>query len=172
MGNLLYETYRSNPELREQLARAARELRSQEMERSILALARWFIHAFTRSHVRAVPSLPGAAMSFAAKAKDTLHMATKPNAAVRKSQRRPNAFNALRTGGLIGTVILSGLLLACDGSGVTDAGTALAAPTRAQTKTVAERHFIFERLDHREPNQRGTAHDSDLPGASNAAYER
>ena len=171
MENLLYEAYRRNPELRVQLEREARKLRAQEMERLILALARWFMHAFTRSPVRAVPSLPGAAMSFAAKAKDFLDMTTKPNAADRKSQRRPIASNALRTGGLIGTVILSGLLLACEGSGVTDVGTALAAPTRAQTKTVAERHFIFERLDHSVANQHGTD-DSDLPGASIAAYER
>ena len=85
------------------------------------------------------------------------------------NEGRPIASIALRTGGLIGAVILSGLFVAC-GSAVPDVGTAVATPTRAQTKTVAERHFLFERLDHAGVNQRSTAHDSDLPGASIAAY--
>lgn len=33
-----------------------------------------------------------------------------------------------------------------------------------------KRQFLFERLDHTGVNQRSTAHDSDLPGASVAAY--
>lgn len=94
-------------------------------------------------------------------------MTNKPNAAVGKRQRRPIAPIALRAGGLIGAVILGGLSVAC-GSGVPDVGAAVA----AQTKTVAERHFIFERFDHAVVNQHSTAHDSDLPGASIAAYEQ
>ena len=46
-------------------------------------------------------------------------MKTKPNAADTTSQRQPIASKALRTGGLTGIAILSGLLIACDGSGVT-----------------------------------------------------
>ena len=85
------------------------------------------------------------------------------------NEGRPIASMALRTGGLIGAVILSGLFVACS-SAAPDVGTAVAAPTRAQTRTVAERQFLFERLDHTGVNQRSTAHDSDLPGASIAAY--
>lgn len=102
-------------------------------------------------------------------------MKTKPNAADRTSQRQPITSNALRNGGLIGAVILSGLLLACDGSGVTDVRAALAAPTRVQTKKVAEPHFIFEQFDHAVVNQHRAAHDSDLPdlqGASIAEYAK
>lgn len=87
----------------------------------------------------------------------------------RGRQRLPIASIALRACGLIGVVILGGLLVAC-GSSVPDAGAAVAAPTRARTKPVAERHFIFERLDHSVVNQHSTAHESDLPGASIAAY--
>lgn len=93
-------------------------------------------------------------------------MTSKTNAAVGELQRRPVASLTLRTGGLIGAVTLGGLLVAC-GSGTPDVGAAVA----AQTKTVAERHFIFERLDHSAVNQHSTANDSDLPGASIAAYE-
>lgn len=86
------------------------------------------------------------------------------------NEGRPIASIALRTGGLIGAVILSGLFVASCGSDVTGIGTDVAALTRAEIKTGAERHFPFERLDHTGVNQRSTAHDSDLPGASVAAY--
>ena len=50
MGNQTYEAYRSDPAMREQLEREAREWRTQEMNRLILApLARWFGQAFTRA---------------------------------------------------------------------------------------------------------------------------
>ena len=58
MENLTNKAYRSNPELRVQLEREARKLRAQEMDRLILApLARWFMQAFTRSPVRAIPAV-------------------------------------------------------------------------------------------------------------------
>lgn len=94
-------------------------------------------------------------------------MTNQPNAAAGERQRRPVAPAALRAGGLIGAVILGGLSVAC-GSGAPDVGAAAA----AQAKTAAERHFVFERLDHAVVTQRSTAHDSDLPGASIAAYEQ
>ena len=86
------------------------------------------------------------------------------------NEGRPIASIALQTGGLIGVVILSGLLVASCGSDVTDIGTDVATLTRAEIKTRPERHFLFERLDHTGVNQRSTVHDSDLPGASIAAY--
>ena len=82
----------------------------------------------------------------------------------------PVESHELSTGGLIGALILWGLfLVACDSSR-TDVDTAVATPTRAQTKTAAERHFVFERFSHTGVNQRSTGHDSDLPGASIATY--
>ncbi len=98
-------------------------------------------------------------------------MTTKPHAGDGERQRRPIASIALRTGGLIGAVILGGLFVASCGSGVTDVGAAVAAPTSAETETDAAARFFLERLDHTVVNQHSTAHDSDLPGASIAAYE-
>lgn len=98
-------------------------------------------------------------------------MTKKPHAGDGERQRRPVASIALRTGGLIG-VILGGLFVASCGSGVSDVGTAVAAPTSAETKTAAATLslLLLERLDHTVVNQQSTAHDSDLPGASIAAY--
>lgn len=73
-------------------------------------------------------------------------MTTKPNAGDGERQRRPIASIALRTGGLIGAVILGGLFVASCDSSVNDVDAAVATPTRAQTQTVAEKHFIFERF--------------------------
>ena len=67
--------------------------------------------------------------------------------------------------GIVVVVLLAG----CQQS-ANKTSTATATPTRAQTKTVAERHFLFERLDHSVVNQHSTAHDSDLPGTSIAEY--
>ncbi|UUZ72729.1 hypothetical protein LP415_03690 [Polaromonas sp. P1(28)-8] len=97
-------------------------------------------------------------------------MKKKPHAGDGERQRRPIASIALRTGGLIGAVILGGLFVASCGSGVTDVGTAVAAPTRAETETAAATPLLLGRLDHTVVNQHSTAHDSDLPGASIAAY--
>lgn len=46
----------------------------------------------------------------------------------------------------------------------------VAASARAQANSTAERQFMLERFDHSVVNQHSTAHDSDLPGASIAAY--
>ena len=46
----------------------------------------------------------------------------------------------------------------------------VAAQTRAQAYSAAERQFILERFDHSVVKQHATSHDSDLPGASIAAY--
>lgn len=47
-------------------------------------------------------------------------------------------------------------------------------PARAQTRVhdylAAERQFMLERFDHSVVNQHSTSHNSDLPGASIAAY--
>ncbi|MDO8776847.1 MAG: hypothetical protein Q7K57_50680 [Burkholderiaceae bacterium] len=74
-------------------------------------------------------------------------MTKKPNTGDSERQRRPIASIALGTGGLMGVVILGGLFVASCGSSVNDVDTTVAAPTRAQTKTVAEKHFIFERFE-------------------------
>ena len=44
------------------------------------------------------------------------------------------------------------------------------AQTRAQAYSAAERQFMLERFDHSVVKQHATNHDSDLPGASIAAY--
>jgi len=46
----------------------------------------------------------------------------------------------------------------------------VAAQTRAQVYSAAERQFMPERIDHSVVKQHATSHDSDLPGASIAAY--
>ena len=46
----------------------------------------------------------------------------------------------------------------------------VAAQTRAQAYSAAERQFMVERIDHSVVKQHATNHDSDLPGASIAAY--
>ena len=46
----------------------------------------------------------------------------------------------------------------------------VAAQTRAQAYSAAERQFMPERIDHSVVKQHATNHDSDLPGASIAAY--
>ena len=140
MGNVIYEAYRRNRNrnlnLREQVERKARETRTKEIDRLIVA-----------------PLLRGLRRTFS-----------------RGRQRPPIASIALRACGLIGAVILGGLFVASCGSGVTDVGTAVAAPTSAETKIYAATLLLLERLDHTVVNQHSTAHDSDLPGASIAAY--
>ena len=86
----------------------------------------------------------------------------------RNSEARPIVSIALTTGGLIGAVIFSGLFVASCVPGVTAVDTAVAAPTRTQTKTVAQRHVAFEQAERTGLNQRSTAHASDLPAASDA----
>ena len=52
MGNRTYEAYRSDPAVREQLEREARELQTQEVNRLILApLARWLRQTFTHAQL-------------------------------------------------------------------------------------------------------------------------
>ena len=82
----------------------------------------------------------------------------------------PIAATALRTGGMVGIVLLTGLLLSCESSGLSDMGITEAAPTRTATPTAAVTAALLERFDHSVVNQSGTAHDSDLPGVSIAAY--
>lgn len=84
-------------------------------------------------------------------------------------QRRPVASTLLRTGGLIGAVMLAGLLAACSAD-LSDVGASLVAAPQAPSRTAAEKNSIFERLDHSEVNRHSAAHESDLPGASIAEY--
>ena len=79
---------------------------------------------------------------------------------------------ACRTGGLIGVVVLSGLLLAACNSDPTELGATVTALNRAEVKTEAAVPLRHQWLDHAVVNQSSTAHDSDVPGASIAAYER
>ena len=90
------------------------------------------------------------------------------NHSTQNSEARPIASIALRTASLIGAVILGGLFAAACVPGVTAVDAAVAAPTRTQTKTVAQRHVAFEQADRTGLNQRSTAHASDLPAASDA----
>ena len=85
-------------------------------------------------------------------------------------EARPIASIACRTGGLIGTVVLSGLLLAACNSDVTELGAAVTALSRAEVKTEAAVPLRHQWLDHAVVNQSSTAHESDVPGASIAAY--
>ena len=75
-----------------------------------------------------------------------------------------------RTGGLIGAVILSGLLLAACGSDLADLGASMTAKRSHEATTEAAAPFQHQRFDHAVVNHRSTGHDSDLPGASIAAY--
>ncbi len=77
---------------------------------------------------------------------------------------------ACRTGGLIGAVVLSGLLVASCGSDATELGATVTALSRAEVKTEAVVPLQHKRLDHAVVNQSSTGHESDLPGASIAAY--
>lgn len=43
-------------------------------------------------------------------------------------------------------------------------------PTRAQAHSAVERQYMYSRFDHSVVNQHATAHDSDYPGGSIAAY--
>ena len=85
-------------------------------------------------------------------------------------EARPIASIACRTGGLIGAVVLSGLLLAACGSDLADLGASVTALSRAEVKTEAAAPLRHQWLDHAVVNQSSTTHDSDLPGASIAAY--
>ena len=85
-------------------------------------------------------------------------------------EARPIASIACRTGGLIGAVVLSGLLLAACGSDLTDLGATVTALGSHEVKTEAAAPSQHQRFDHAVVNHRSTGHDSDLPGASIAAY--
>jgi hypothetical protein len=62
MDNVTYEAYRSNPAVREQLEREAREERRREVQRLMVApVVRWIKHAFTGAQPaseRTPPSMP------------------------------------------------------------------------------------------------------------------
>ncbi len=83
---------------------------------------------------------------------------------------RPLSSIACKTGGLIGAVMLSGLLVGACGSDLNGLGAGLTASSSAEVITAAAAPLQHERLDHTVVNQRSTGHDSDLPGASIAAY--
>ena len=85
-------------------------------------------------------------------------------------EARPIASIACRTGGLIGTVVFSGLLLAACGSDLTELGASVTALSSHEVKTEAAAPSQHQWFDHAVVNQRSTGHDSDLPGASIAAY--
>jgi hypothetical protein len=94
-------------------------------------------------------------------------MTIRSSALIGIRQRRPTLAIALKTGSLTSALMFVGLLGACslDASNV-------GMPVAALTKSAAENHFLFTRLDHAVVNQHSTAHDSDLPGASIAQYEQ
>ena len=88
------------------------------------------------------------------------------------NEARPIALTARRLGGLIGAVVFSGLLLAACGSDLADLGATVTALSRAEVKTEAATPLQHHRFDHAVVNQSSTGHESDVPGASIAAYER
>lgn len=75
--------------------------------------------------------------------------------------------------GHLGTVVIGGLLVAsvasC-GSGGSDAGIVAVAPISAEAEKTASRPTLLQQLDHAVVNRSSTAHESDLNGASVAAY--
>ena len=83
---------------------------------------------------------------------------------------RPIASTACKTGGLIATVMLSGLLLGACSSDVIDIGATAAVRGFAEAKTEAVVASQHQGFDHSVVNQRSTVYDSDLSGASIAAY--
>ncbi len=85
-------------------------------------------------------------------------------------EARSIASIACRTGGLIGAVVLSGLLVASCRSDATDLGATETTLSGAEVKTEAVVPLQHQRFDHAVANQRSTGHDSDLPGASIAEY--
>ena len=86
------------------------------------------------------------------------------------NEARPIALTARRLGDLIGAVVFSGLLLAACGSDLTELGATVTALSSNEVKTEAAAPSQHQRFDHTVVNQRSTGHDSDLPGASIAAY--
>ena len=85
-------------------------------------------------------------------------------------EARSLASIACSTGGLIGAVVFSGLLLAACNSDVTELGATVTALSRAEVKTEAAAPLRYQWLDHAVVNQSSTTHESDLSGASIAAY--
>lgn len=75
-----------------------------------------------------------------------------------------------RTGGLISVVVLGGLLLASCSADLTDLGATATALGGAEVTTAATPPLQHQRFDHSVVNQRSTVYESDLPGASIAAY--
>lgn len=84
--------------------------------------------------------------------------------------RRPATPVVLGAAGLIAAVTLGGLFDTFD-TGLPAVAAAVVAPTLAEARPVAASLPAPERLDHTVVNQHSTAHDSDLPGASIAAYD-
>ena len=74
------------------------------------------------------------------------------------------------TGGLVGALIIWGVVLAACATGMTDVDTAGAASARAGAQTDAATAAHFARNDPPAVAQRSNTHESDLPGASIAAY--
>lgn len=98
-------------------------------------------------------------------------MTKKLNAAFDRPQRHPVAASGRKIGGLIGTVLVCGQFAACS-SDVPEIRATEAVAARVPTKTAADTCFTFERFGQVVMHHCNTTHDSDLPGASIAAYEK
>ena len=99
------------------------------------------------------PNLPNYAASTAA-----THNGTDTQAAQSFMQGEPFS----RADGVISTPL--------EAASTKSAPSNVAAQTRAQAYSAAERQFMPERIDHSVVKQHATNNDSDLPGASIAAY--
>ena len=98
-------------------------------------------------------------------------MTKKLNAAFDQTQRHPVAAPARKIGGLIGTMLVCGQFAACS-SEVPEIRATEAVAARVPTKTASDTCFTFERFGHVVMHHCNTTHDSDLPGASIAEYEK
>lgn len=97
-------------------------------------------------------------------------MKGKLNTVVDKRRLWPATATASGIGGPIATTMLAVLLVACQASDMADIGTGLPTPTLAQTMTTNATHLPLEPLDQPVLDRPSSMHDSDLPGASIAAY--
>ena len=98
-------------------------------------------------------------------------MINKLNAAFHRPHRQPVAASARQIGGLIGAVLLCGQFVACS-SEVPEVRATEAVAASIPTQTAAETCFTFERFGQVVMYPCNITHESDLPGASIAEYEK
>ena len=98
-------------------------------------------------------------------------MTNKLNVAFDRRERQAVAATARQIGGAIGAVVLCGQFVACS-SEVPEVRTTEAVAAGSPAKAAAETCFTFERFGHVVMQPCNITHESDLPGASIAEYEK